>query len=188
MDTFALLCSTQKGREALAAKPDKTNLVVKAIGGFVLQSRNELRVRSLEAFSLILSCDEGLSDDETSISYKWVSSSLPDFISVAMTIAKQPFPDLRYASLSFLLSVSCWRWGQKEMKACPGFVEYLLDRKTERDKRGKEMKYDIIRTMAKSQYCEETMDGPVYLKLKQYVREGPFYVLTESSTVAVEET
>ena len=184
------MCSTQKGREALATKPDKVNRVIKSIGGFILQSRTELRVRSLEAFSLILSCDEGLSDgdDEASISYEWVSGALPGFISVAMTIAKQPFPDLRYASLSFLLSVSRWKWGQKEMKGCPGFVEYLLDRKTEGDKKGKEMKYDIIRTMAESPYCEETMEGPVYLKLKQYVREGPFYVVTESSTVAVEES
>ena len=188
VDTFSLLCSTLNGREALQAHSDKVNAVINGLGQFVLQSRSELRVRSLDALSLILSCDERSRDPgEASTSHRWCSGAVPDFVSVAMAIAKQPFPDLRYASLGFLLSVSRWGWGQREMGACPGFVEYLLDRKTESEKKGKEMKYEIIRTMAESSDCEEIMGGPLYLKLKEYVSEGPFYVFTESSTVAVED-
>lgn len=188
LDTFALFGSTVKGREALDLYNEETIVAIKALGQFVMQSKSELRVHSLKALSLIMSCDEGSHDDVSrSLSCQWYLLAVPNFVAVVMVIAKQPFPDLRCASLNFLLTISRWRWGQKEIGACPGFMEYLLDRSTERDKISKELKYSIIRTLAASPHCCDVLGNPIYIKLQQYMREGPFFVVTEPASVATED-
>lgn len=52
-----------------------------------------------------------------------------------------------------------------------GFVEYLLDRSTESEKRTKEAKYDIIKRLSNS----VAFDTSIITRLRTYVDEGPFY-------------
>lgn len=56
-----------------------------------------------------------------------------------------------------------------------GFIEYLLDRKTEQEKEGKELKYNILKTIAESVTSKENLGENYYEKICKYVREGPFY-------------
>lgn len=102
-----------------------------------------------------------------------------------MSIARQPFADLRHAALKVILSLAPYEWGQREMMAHGGFLEYLLDRHTEADKEGKELKYEIVHVMVESVCAEEVYGNVDFLKLRKFNREGPFYY-TSDTTVATE--
>ena len=73
------------------------------------------------------------------------------------------------------------------MNAQPGFNEYLLDRSTEQTKEGKEGKYSIVKTLVDSPTAMELFGRVYFVRLKEFEREGPFYVKVESA-VAFEST
>lgn len=72
------------------------------------------------------------------------------------------------------------------MQGVPGLVEYLLDRRTENSKEGKELKFKIMCTLSASPSTETVFGSPSLVKFKTYVLEGPFHVAEEAS-VAMEE-
>ena len=62
-----------------------------------------------------------------------------------------------------------------------GFLEYLMDRKTETDKAGKELKYELIVELVRSPFSKEVFEKPFHLRLREYEREGPFYVRAQAA-------
>ena len=183
VDTFGLLGSKVNTRKALLEQPTDTEQSMKALGNFVSNASTEIRVRSLSAVVQILSCPEP--SDEESVNRVWYSLLGAKIFTTLMLIIKQPFPELRHNGFKVLLAMAASEWGQREMNSNGGFLEYLLDRGTEPDKEGKELKFEIVHTMATS-LCAESVWGNVdLLKLKKYDREGPFYFPTDT-TVATE--
>ena len=71
------------------------------------------------------------------------------------------------------------------MNSQPGFHEYLLDRSTETNKEGKEAKFEVVSALAEAPTSGEVFGRPYLLRLKEYVREGPFFVKVQSE-VALE--
>lgn len=68
------------------------------------------------------------------------------------------------------------------MNAEPGFIEFLLNRSTEKDKEGKEAKFSIIQSIVQNGEEAKSACGNVnYLKLRRYVNEGVFYVEPEAN-------
>ena len=61
-----------------------------------------------------------------------------------------------------------------------------MDRSTEYDKAGKESKFDLIKALMEAPTTAEVFGRPFLLKLKEYVRDGAFYVYVQSE-VAVEQ-
>ena len=61
-----------------------------------------------------------------------------------------------------------------------------MDRHTEPDKAGKEHKYALVVELVKSPSSAEVFDKPYLLRMREYEREGPFYVRAQA-TVALEE-
>ena len=102
-----------------------------------------------------------------------------------LDLAQQPFVQLRCAALEHFATIALTPWGQKMLNSHPGFNEYLLNRSTENSKEGKEAKYNIVKTLVESPTVQDIFGQPYFLKLKVYVREGPFYILTEAA-VALE--
>ena len=102
-----------------------------------------------------------------------------------MSLADQPFPDLRTALLSLFNSMALQPWGQNIMNNHPGFREYLLDRSTEKTKEGKEGKFAVISTLANSPTSTEIFGSPYMIHLKVYCSQGPFYVRAQAE-VAME--
>ena len=62
-----------------------------------------------------------------------------------------------------------------------------MDRTTETNKTGKELKYELILELVRSPFSKEVFEKPFYLRLQEYKREGPFYVRTQAG-VAFEGT
>ena len=97
-----------------------------------------------------------------------------------MSVADQPFPELRVAILLVFHALMFQPWGQTIMNDHPGFREYLLDRSTEKNKEGKEGKYAIIQILADSPTVQDIFGDPYYVQLKTYCSEGPFYVRAQA--------
>lgn len=55
-----------------------------------------------------------------------------------------------------------------------GFIEYLLDRKTEFHLTGTQAKFAILRTLAASPYAHKLTDASLK-QVKEYVRQGANY-------------
>ena len=86
-----------------------------------------------------------------------------------MSVADQPFPELRVANLLVFQALAFQPWGQTIMNDHPGFREYLLDRSTEKNKEKKEGKYAIIQILADSPTVREVFGDPYYVQLKTYM-------------------
>jgi 26S proteasome non-ATPase regulatory subunit 5 len=101
---------------------------------------------------------------------------------ILIQIAKQPFVDLRYGAYRCLLELTRSPWALHAMNAEPGFIEFLLNRSTEKDKEGKEAKFAIIHSICENSEEAKLAIGNVnYLKLRRYINEGAFYVEPEAN-------
>lgn len=184
MDTFMLLGSTHKLRPILLTQQNEVNPVIQKLWEYALQSQSDLQVRALDVLTALFSCET----DTELLNSDWFDlCPFQTPLSTIMTIVKRPFSDLQLSGLRLILSLSTWEWGQKHIKKCPGLLEYLMDRKTISDTRGKQVKFDIISTLANSPSAESVFGSPVFVKLAQYVREGAFYVADELS-VALDDS
>jgi 26S proteasome non-ATPase regulatory subunit 5 len=101
---------------------------------------------------------------------------------IVIQIAKQPFVDLRLAAYRYLLVLTRSPWALHAMNAEPGFLEFLLNRSTEKDREGKEAKFAIIQSICQNGEEAKLALGNVnYLKLRRYINEGVFYVEPEAN-------
>ena len=101
---------------------------------------------------------------------------------IIIQIAKQPFVDLRLGAYRCLFELSRSSWALQVLNVEPGFLEFLLNRSTEKDKEGKEMKFSIIRSMCEDAEQAKAILGNVnYLKLRRYLNDGVFYVEPEAN-------
>lgn len=185
VDTVGVLGSTLSGRKALELYDSQTKAALKTLGGYIVDSSSELRIRVLCAVAMLLSCKEENDSWEASKSQEWFNTLHPNILQTLISVLKQPFKDLRTAGLKVLLSMAPWQWAQREMHTQAGFLEYLLDRRTEPDKVGKELKYEVVHAIVASGTAEGVFGSANYLKLRQYDREGPFFYTVET-TVALE--
>ena len=188
LDTFGVLGSSDSGRRALQnIEAELLGASLKCLGEFIVNGHSDIRTRTLRAVSMLLSCPEGCDRKwEESTSLQWFNALRPKLFTVLMSIAKQPFQDLRLAGLRILLTMSAFEWGQRQFQQHAGFLEYLLDRSTEHNKEGREMKYEIVHSLVASGSIAEAVFGNVdLLKLRKYDREGPFYSAADT-TIAME--
>jgi len=113
--------------------------------------------------------------------FSQLSHSAADSLSIILNIAQQPFSELRLPALRLVRVMAALPWARRLLVAHPGFLEYLLDRSTERGARaGLEAKYNIAVTLVASEATSASVPAELYQRLREYVREGPFYVRLES--------
>ncbi|CAH8571720.1 unnamed protein product [Dicrocoelium dendriticum] len=116
-----------------------------------------------------------------------------------MTLAANPFIDVRLAALQALGSMSSQPWGVRVFVDQPGFMKYLLDRKTEAGLAKTavlmQMKYEIVQGIlcTMEQYTGyDTTDFSVLLSpeqmlcLKLYIKEGIWGIQSSDAAVAME--
>ena len=188
VDTLGLLGSSPAGREALETCGEMSRDAVKALGGVMSQGRSDLRVRALQSCAVFFSLPE---EKESKMSgwksEQWFQHLHENPLTVVMAILKQPFDDLCVGGLGLLRTIAPHEWGQRLLSSHPGLLEYLLDRRVTLSKTGKEMKFETVHTLVGSSTAEPLFGSPNFLKLRKYVREGPFFVTGEQA-VAMDES
>jgi len=109
-----------------------------------------------------------------------LARSSDDAIHLVLEIAQQPFGELHLLSLRLVNALAAAPWGEQLLVAHPGFLEYLLDRSTERgDREGLEAKYSVVKTLVQSPTAGGSVAAELYQRLREYAREGPLYVRLE---------
>ena len=106
-------------------------------------------------------------------------------MSLFMGLIEKPFQEVRCSVFRVMSAMATQAWGQVQFRDHPTFCEFLLNRGTEHSKEEKEDKFRIIITLVESPTILDVMGRVYYVKLKEYVKEGPFYVQAQS-TVAME--
>ena len=170
VDTFGALGSLAPGRKALGTSGPRLEEALKQLGRLIREGRSEVRVRAMHTLNTILSCP----DDSQEIR-RWLNVALPRPVAILLSIARQPFSDLHMEALQVIFTLTRSQWGQQEMKVVPGFIEYLLDRRTEMERPGMELKYAIVHALVSSNTAELEFGSTVFFKLCKYDREGPFF-------------
>ena len=111
----------------------------------------------------------------------WHSRMASQTMTLYMDIAEQPFKDIRSALFRVMDAMATQGWAQAQFRDHPTFCEFLLNRSTETTKSGKEGKYTIVRTLVESPTAMEVMGRVYYVKLKEYAKEGPFFLQVQSA-------
>ena len=108
-------------------------------------------------------------------------------IDVLHSILTTPFESHRYAAYDFLTSVASLPSASllRAMTA-PGWVEWLLDRKTEVELEGMRKKYEVLRAISRNAVARASggVQATVLQQVDEYVRQGPVYVAREVAVMA----
>nr|XP_023016451.1 26S proteasome non-ATPase regulatory subunit 5-like [Leptinotarsa decemlineata] len=171
LDTLGTIGLSGAGKCALQSTGNRITYAIKTVIKLLPSLPTEVRMRALNCLENLLSVTETVTD-LTQITRKWYLMFGDEPMELILRYAKNPFSEIKLAGLGLLHALANQTWGQEEINNTPGLVEYLLDRNTETVKECKEMKYGIIKLLANS----SIFDSPTTNRLREYVKEGPFYV------------
>ncbi|XP_068105186.1 26S proteasome non-ATPase regulatory subunit 5 [Hyperolius riggenbachi] len=186
VDTLAVLGATVEGKQVLLKTGLRFNNVFRRIGQQCRNATTELRVRCLDAVSSVLHLPaEHHTEDLLAMAASWFHNLSNQPMDMFRSIATQPFPELHCAALKVFTAIANQPWAQKLMIESPGFIEYIVDRTVDPDKDSKDCKFELVKALVNSGTIAEVFGNQHYLRLRAYLREGPYYIQA-TSAVAVE--
>lgn len=177
LDTLGLLGTSVEGKQVLQKTGEKFRVVLVRMSQLASTGTTELRVRSLEAISLLLTLQpEQQTEDLLALTESWFKLLSKDPMDMIHKISTQPFPELHCGALRIFTAIASQPWGQRSMMSTPGFMEFILDRSTSQTKDAKDAKFELVGELVSSSSAAEILGGQNCLRLKTYLREGPYYV------------
>ena len=96
-------------------------------------------------------------------------------LQVLLVLAKQPFEDMREAVWKLVRALVTQHWGLRTVVGTAGFLEYLLDRKTEFHVSGSQAKFDILRAIDAHPRSKDLLSPAQRNQVHEYVRQGAHY-------------
>uniref|UniRef100_A0A8C3CEZ7 26S proteasome non-ATPase regulatory subunit 5 n=1 Tax=Cairina moschata TaxID=8855 RepID=A0A8C3CEZ7_CAIMO len=183
VDTLGILGSTVEGKQVLQKTRSRFQNLLNKIGHQAKNAPTELRLRCLDAISSLLYLPpEQQTEDLLRMTESWFTSLSSQPLELFRSISTQPFPDLHCGALRVFTAIANQPWAQKLMLNSPGFVEYIVDRSVEPDKASKDAKYELVKALVNSKTIAEIFGNQNYLRLRAYLREGPYYAKAVSTT------
>ncbi|XP_071386710.1 26S proteasome non-ATPase regulatory subunit 5 isoform X2 [Centroberyx affinis] len=177
LDTLGLLGSTVEGKQVLQKTGEKFKAVLLRMNQLANSGATELRVRSLEAISQLLTLQpEQQTEDLLALTESWLHLLSNHPMDMICNISTQPFPELHCGALRIFTAIATQPWGQKLMISTPGFMEFIVDRSTGKTKEAKDAKFELVGALVSSSTAVDILGSQHYLRLKTYLREGPYYV------------
>uniref|UniRef100_A0A672HTK3 26S proteasome non-ATPase regulatory subunit 5 n=1 Tax=Salarias fasciatus TaxID=181472 RepID=A0A672HTK3_SALFA len=182
LDTLGLLGTTVEGKQVLQKTGEKFKAVLSRMSQLASSGATELRVRSLDAISQLLSLQpEQQTEDLLALTESWFQHLSKQPMDMFRNISTQPFPELHCGALRIFTAIAAQPWGQRLMISTPGFVEFVLDRSTGQTKEAKDAKFELVGALACSSTAAEILGSQHFIRLKAYLREGPYYVSAVAS-------
>ncbi|CAD6242805.1 GSCOCG00009586001-RA-CDS [Cotesia congregata] len=176
LDTLGYVASTIDGKYALQNLGKPMELAMNKIAVIINKMPTEVRLRALDNLSLILHVEPSKQNNRISSLIKsWFGFLGDDPMKIIVELCKQPFPDIKQASLKVLLEIASHPWGQQYIASYPGLTEFLLNRNSEAFKECKELKFDIVKCLVGF----DGFDNATMQKVQSFITEGPFFVDVE---------
>ncbi|CAH2316680.1 26S proteasome non-ATPase regulatory subunit 5 [Pelobates cultripes] len=186
VDTLGVLGSNLEGKQVLHKTGSRFQKVFKRLGHHAKNAHTDLRVRCLDAVSSLMFLPvEDHTEDLLAMTESWFVALSDQPIDLFRSIVSQPFPELHCGALKVFTATANQPWAQKLMIGSPGFIEYIVDRTVDPDKESKDAKFELVKALVNSPTIAEIFGNQHYLRLRGYLRDGPYYVKA-ISTVAVE--
>uniref|UniRef100_A0A8C6UKG7 26S proteasome non-ATPase regulatory subunit 5 n=1 Tax=Neogobius melanostomus TaxID=47308 RepID=A0A8C6UKG7_9GOBI len=177
LDTLGLLGTSVEGKQVLQKTGEKIKAVLVRMSQLASTGATELRVRSLEAISQLLKLEpEQQTEDLLALTESWFKLLSKEPMDMIHKISTQPFPELHCSALCIFTTIASQPWGQRLMMSTPGFMEFVLDRSTSHTKDAKDAKFELVGALINSSSATEILGSQNCLRLKTYLREGPYYV------------
>lgn len=181
LDTIAVIGLSTAGKQILEADSNIPK-VLRSISRLAFTSVNNCALNCLAHILQINEPDpDGIATTITESWYQQIAGD-SDVLSKLIKFCASPFLETRLKAMEVLRVLATSIWGQKLLASSPQFITYLFDRRTEREKSGKEAKYAIVCQLAKSSLARVSFEPETVSRMRQYQRDGPFYV---DSDVAV---
>ncbi|KAM9734821.1 26S proteasome non-ATPase regulatory subunit 5 [Menidia menidia] len=182
LDTLGLLGTTVEGKQVLQKAGENFKPVLVRMSQHAGSGATELRVRSLDALSQLLTLQpENQTEDLLALTESWFRLLSNQPMDMIRNISTQPFPELHCAALRIFTAIGTQPWGQKLMMSTPGFMEFILDRSTGQTKEAKDAKFELVGSLVGSSTATEILGSQHYIRLKTYLKEGPYYVSAVAS-------
>lgn len=189
IQAIGLIGRLAKGKMVLNENPKFLSECLPKMGK-LLDSSNECKVQVLHSLSSLFDLNDSDATVEISnLLNNWYSRLTPDRTKTTQTIfllCKQVFPEIHLNTLNLIRILCKHMWGQSEFAQLKTFVDYLLNRNTESDYKGKEVKFKLITELATSPFTSKTFGGIVHAKIRKSYNQGAFFV-EQDVTVAVKE-
>ncbi|KAG5272950.1 hypothetical protein AALO_G00171070 [Alosa alosa] len=177
MDTIGALGATVEGKQVLHKTGERFKAVWEKMSQIAKDGPTDIRVRCLDAIGLLLSLPaEEQTEDLCVLSETWFCAISSQPLETFRNISTQPFPELHCGALRVFTAIATQAWGQKMMIQTPGFLEWIVDRSSGMTKEAKDAKFELVGALASSPTTQEVLGSNNALRLRTYLREGPYYV------------
>ena len=105
-------------------------------------------------------------------------------IALLQSILRSPFQPQRIAVFSLLTAAAALPSASiLSALSSAGWVEWLLDRKTETTTEGMRGKWELLQALAANPLAAAEVDAPVLASAHEYVRQGPVWVSREAAVM-----
>jgi len=179
-ETIGYIGVSLEGKTALIEMGNKVVECIEKLEVLIKNSPTEVKIRAMNALASLIKLDkENQSAEMVSLTQAWYMR-VPSTMTLVSSIVKQPFLDLRLAAYQLLKVMVGQPWGREVVMRQAGFCEFLLDRSGERDKMGREDKFNVVEAIVESREAKEILGPEMDMQMRQFVKEGPHYVQVQS--------
>lgn len=145
-----------------------------------------VKCRVVDAVGQVFSHDG--SDVEISMMCEKVYRNLREHpMKLLFELLQHPFPELKASAYRLLCGVLKYSWAEQDVALSPGFCEYLLDRSTETEKEGRELKHEAVQLLANSATSADNLGVDAQRKFAEFARQGPFYSESRAAVMVEEQ-
>ena len=184
VENIAHVASTCSGKQLMQSfHKAEVHRVLKDVGERIHNAPVEIRDRLLCATTIFFkssdsSQDRVENDEVTEILQVWYSTLFPcKSIAPIFRLLKLPFSDFRPYVYRLLLELGKSTWGLKLIASSEPLLEFIINRNSESNKEGKELKFELIKQLlAQKEVVSEVCLDATIIKLQEYRGQGPFYV------------
>lgn len=168
------------GRRVLANHPGFEEKCLTKLGLSIVSSDSLIKSRTLRCIAdLIESHDDDSSEESADMSRSFYFAILPGehkMTNQLLALCKVPFMEIRINAMIVVSLMAVHLWGQRELAEHPNFLNWVLDRSTEKCKESKEAKFEILKALVKSRTTVRVFKGEDYMKMRADFKNGPFHV------------
>ena len=176
LETLSYLSATQEGRVLL----NQSSHVRGALSscGDLLSSSSDMRKHLLSTFSALLQRHAWMSDVEfyQQQTRDWFRCLGTEPLKRIFVLMRQPFSQLQTAAFTVCGALARWRWGQEEMRSCPGFLEFLVNSESVSGEELVYARFEVISVLANSDTSREILGASFYTKIREQFSLGPYHM------------
>lgn len=185
LETLAMLAATHRAKTSLHYC-FKTPLqqCLKALGEQLHSAPMETRARILASLVLLFDVVDAPSDRQESdevgdLLQLWYGATFPcGTLAPIDRFMRLPFPEIHLETYRLMLAFLKQPWGAQLISASGVTLKYLVDRSTESNKEGKELKFELVSALVRQkQVLRDTAGEHATDLLLDYCKKGAFYVL-----------